>query len=64
VAKPGYLRYALTHGWRFLFIIIEVRPRMFDLFTEMLKGLLDLPLCVSREFLVVLGAEIFTFYPS
>ena len=23
-AKPVYLRYVLTHGWRFLFIIIEV----------------------------------------
>ncbi|KAK2459262.1 hypothetical protein APHAL10511_008739, partial [Amanita phalloides] len=23
-AKPVYLRYVLTHGWRFLFIIIEI----------------------------------------
>ena len=25
VAKPVYLRYVLTHGWRFLFIAAEVR---------------------------------------
>ena len=35
-AEPVYLRYVLTHGWRFLFIVIEVRfdlPWRFDSLT-------------------------------
>jgi hypothetical protein len=52
VDKPAYLRYVLTHAWRFLFITIEVRLSTPSVRT-MLKGPLDMSLYVYGRCIII-----------